>query len=170
MNVFAGEYRRYRRLLEGSIEQVPDADLFRQLDPGANSIGVIVKHLSGNLVSRFTDFLTTDGEKEWRDRESEFTAENATRVALMDQWRRAWEVLEANVFPLGPEDMGKRVTIRGTGFTVEEALARSLSHFSYHVGQVVYLARHFVGEDWTYLSIPPGGTDGYNQNPDKEKG
>ena len=170
MNIFAGEYKRYKGLLENAIEQVSEEDFFKQFGEHDNSIAVIVKHLSGNLLSRFTDFLTTDGEKEWRDRESEFHVNQLTRAELMETWNRAWAVLEEAVFSLGPEDMHKIVTIRGVQFTVEEALARSICHFSYHVGQIIYLAKHFTGQNWQYLTIPPGKSDEYNKNPTKEKG
>ncbi|RMG66384.1 MAG: DUF1572 domain-containing protein [Calditrichaeota bacterium] len=170
MNVFVAEYRRYRKLLEGALAQVSDDNFFRRLDEQDNSIAVILNHISGNLLSRFTDFLTSDGEKPWRNRESEFRVEGMTRTALMEKWDRAWKVLEGSVFSLGPQEMQKVVTIRGVRFSVEEALARSLAHFSYHVGQIVYLARHFSGTAWEYLTIPPGQSEQYNENPDKEKG
>jgi len=170
MNVFVGEYKRYKSLLENAIEQVSEDDMFKQVDEQGNSIAVLVKHLAGNLRSRFTDFLTTDGEKEWRDRESEFDVGQMTKVDLMQTWSDSWNILTDSVFPLSPDDMSKTVTIRGVPFTVEEALARSLSHFSYHVGQIVYLARSLRGKDWKYLSIPPGGSSTYNQNPTLEKG
>ncbi len=170
MHVFVGEYKRYKGLLENAVAQVSDEDFFRQIGETSNSIAIIVKHLAGNLLSRFTDFLTTDGEKEWRQREAEFDASGASRAELMDLWQRAWKVLENNVFSLSPEDMSRTVTIRGVAFTVEEALARSLAHFSYHVGQIVYLAKHFAGDRWQYLTIPPGKSTEYNQNPTMEKG
>jgi len=170
MNVFVAEYKRYKNLLEKAVEQVSDEDFFKQFGAQDNSIAIIVKHISGNLLSRFTDFLTTDGEKEWRNRESEFQVSEITKAELMEMWKRAWQVLEEAVFSLNPEDMKKMVTIRGVAFTVEEALARSLAHFSYHVGQITYLAKHFAGDNWKYLSIPPGGSSAYNQNPSREKG
>ncbi len=169
MNVFVGEYKRFKGLLENAMEQVSDEDFFRELGATSNSIATIVKHLAGNLLSRFTDFLTSDGEKAWRDRESEFEVGELSRAELMEKWGQAWKVLEENVFSLGPEDMSRTVTIRGVSFTVEEALARSLAHFSYHVGQVVYLAKYFADRNWQYLTIPPGKSAEYNQNPTKEK-
>lgn len=169
MNIFANEYKRYKYFLEGALKQVSDEDLFKKIDEYDNSIAVIFKHISGNLISRFTDFLTTDGEKEWRNRESEFTVEALTRTDLLKLWQKAWNILEESVFSLEAEDMHKTVTIRGVEFSVEEALARSLSHFSYHTGQIIFLAKHFAGKNWNYLSIPPGGSEKYNANPDKEK-
>jgi len=170
VNLFVNEYKRYKDLIENSVKQVSEEDFFKQPDKHDNSIAVIVKHLSGNLKSRFTDFLTTDGEKEWRDRDTEFDADKITKADLMLKWYEAWDVLEKAVFSLSPKDMKKTVIIRGVQFTVEEALARSLSHFSYHVGQITYLAKHFAGENWKYLSIPPGESSNYNKNPSKEKG
>ena len=169
MNVFVGEFKRYKSLLEGAVKQVSEEDLFRPLGEQSNSIAVVLKHLSGNFRSRFTDFLTTDGEKPWRDRESEFQVENTTKAELLEAWEQAWQVLQDAVFRLEPDDMSKTVTIRGVTFTVEEALARALAHFSYHVGQIVYLAKHFAGTNWQYLSIAPGESDQYNQNPTKER-
>ncbi len=170
MNVFVGEYKRYKAMLESAVAQVDDAQFFEGLGENGNAIAVIVKHLAGNLQSRFTDFLTTDGEKEWRDREGEFDVTGLSREEIMAMWQDAWKVLETNVFDLSPEDMRKTVTIRGVAFTVEEALARSLAHLSYHVGQIIFMGKYLLGDRWNYLTIPPGGSDAYNQNPAKEKG
>lgn len=170
MNIFVSEYKRYKSLLESAIEQVSEEDIFKQIGEHGNSIAVILKHISGNLLSRFTDFLTADGEKEWRDRESEFHVSKTTKAELMEMWNTSWNVLEDSVFSLCPEDMRKTVKIRGVQFTVEEALARSLSHFSCHVGQIMYLGKYFAGENWNYLTIPPGESSKYNKNPTKEKG
>ena len=170
MNAFIAEYKRYKGLVEKTIEQVSDDDLFRQIGEQGNSIAIILKHISGNLISRFTDFLTSDGEKEWRDRESEFHIENKDRSGLLEMWNTAWEVMEKFVFPLAKDDMQKTVQIRGVQFTVEEALYRSVAHFSYHVGQIVFAAKYFAGHNWRYLSIPPDGSKKYNENPTKERG
>lgn len=169
MNLFVAEFQRYKGLLEKTIEQITDEDFFRAIGGQGNSIAIIVKHLSGNLISRFTDFLTSDGEKEWRDRESEFRIEQRDRSGLLEMWAKAWDVLEESVFSLGPDDMHKMVKIRGVQFSVEEALARSVAHFSYHVGQIIFAAKFFTGKNWKYLSIPPGGSAQYNTNPTKEK-
>ncbi len=170
MNVFVEEYERFKSLMDGALGQVSDKNFFLSLNDQSNSIAIIIKHLTGNFLSRFTDFLTTDGEKEWRHREREFQMEEQDRQTIMKNWEHAWQVMQTAVFNLQPEDMHKTVTIRGVSFTVEEALARSLAHFSYHVGQIVYLAKYFAGETWEYLTIPPGGSEAYNQNPTKEKG
>ena len=170
MNVFVTEYKRYHDLLNKAVTQVSDEDFFTTLGPEDNSIAIIIKHLAGNFKSRFTDFLTTDGEKPWRDREGEFSVEGLSRNQIMNMWEEGWNVLVQNAFSLKESDMKRNITIRGVSFTVEEALARSLAHFSYHVGQVLFLAKHFQGDAWNYLTIPPGGSNAYNQNPTKEKG
>ncbi len=170
MMPFVTEYKRYRQLLEDAVRQVSDEEFFRKIGSTDNSIAILVKHLGGNLTSRFTDFLATDGEKPWRNREGEFDVQGLDREAVMAVWQRGWEILESNAFHLKEEDMKRTVTIRGVKFTVEEALYRSLAHFSYHVGQIVFLAKAFKSNDWQYLTIPPGQSDAYNQNPTKEKG
>lgn len=170
MNVFWPEYRRYEGVLASTLEQLSDDAIFHEIDGTNNSVATIVYHLSGNFRSRFTDFLTTDGEKPWRDRDSEFEIGNLSRAELSEKWSAAWSVLESSVRGLGPQDMERVVKIRGVELTVEEALARSLAHFAYHVGQVVLLAKHFQGAEWRYLSIAPGKSAEYNQNPTLEKG
>ena len=128
-----------------------------------------LKHLAGNLKSRFTDFLSTDGEKPWRNRDTEFIVDHTNRDQLLKDFESAWAVLEANVFSLGEEEMGTIVKIRGVEFTAAEALARSLAHFSYHVGEIVVLAKHHLGEQWQNQSIPPGQSEQYNQHPVNER-
>jgi hypothetical protein len=130
---------------------------------------VIVWHVSGNLRSRFTDFLTTDGEKQWRKRDEEFEARSVSRTELLQKWNEGWDVLLGTLAILKDEDLARTVTIRGQALAVHEALHRSLGHTSYHVGQIVYLAHAFVGTEWTYLSIPPGGSGAYNADPKMEK-
>ncbi|XOB98948.1 DUF1572 family protein [Deinococcota bacterium DY0809b] len=170
MEPYAGEFRRYKRMLEDAVAQLDDEALFTRLGPGENSVADLWKHLAGNLRSRFTNFLDEDGEKPWRDREAEFDAEGQERADLERAWREAWEVLEREALALGDKDRPRRVTIRGVGFSVEEALARSLAHLAYHVGQIVLLGRHLKGPAWRFLTIPPGQSARYNQNPDKERG
>ena len=170
MEPFASEFRRYRRMLEDAVAQLSDEQLFTRLSPGENSAADLWKHLAGNLRSRFTNFLSEDGEKPWRDREDEFDASGLSRSELARAWEEAWGVLEREALALDAANGGRRVTIRGVAFRVDEALARSLAHLSYHVGQIVLLGRHLVGDGWRFLTIPPGHTDRYNQDPDKEKG
>jgi uncharacterized damage-inducible protein DinB len=150
-------YRSYRELGEKALAQIPDEHLNTQLDPGSNSVAVIVKHVAGNLRSRFTDFLTTDGEKPDRDRDSEFEIPNRVhRSDLNRWWEDGWAALLGAIESLRPEDLDRVVTIRGEPHSVPEALSRSITHTAYHVGQIVYLARHFAGAEWTTLSIPKG--------------
>jgi hypothetical protein len=148
----------YRDLGERAIAQVTsDADLHRQLDGDSNSIAVIVKHIGGNLRSRFTDFLTTDGEKPDRNRDSEFEIEGApSRDRLLRWWNDGWDVALESIGSLKPDDLERTVTIRGEELLVVEALNRSVTHIAYHVGQIVYLARHFASGAWQTLSIPRG--------------
>lgn len=153
----ARAYRNYKALADKAIARVPDDRLRIELDPQSNSIAVIVKHVSGNLRSRFQDFLTTDGEKPDRHRDGEFEiAGEVSRAELLAGWERGWSVTLAAIDALTPADLGRTITIRGEGFLVVEALNRSIAHTAYHVGQIVYLARHFAGDAWTSLSIPKG--------------
>jgi hypothetical protein len=152
-----GEYRRYKALGGRAMDQVADADLVTVPAADSNSIAMIVWHLAGNLTSRFTDFLTTDGEKPWRNRESEFVVRDATRAQTMARWDEGWKVLFASLQTLDDDSLARRVTIRGDELTVLEALHRSLAHASYHVGQIVQLAKSYRGAEWQSLSIPKGG-------------
>ena len=163
------EYRRYKALGEGAIGQLGDAEVSAPGPNGGNSIAVIVWHLSGNLASRFTDFLTSDGEKPWRHREEEFAARTVTRDGLMEKWRQGWGVLFEALAGLTDDQLQQQVTIRGQSLAVHDALHRSLAHASYHVGQIVYLAKLQRGAEWRSLSIPPGGSAAYNQNPTLER-
>lgn len=163
------EYRRYQALGQGALEQLSDAQLCQADGSGGNSIATIVWHVSGNLVSRFTDFLDSDGEKPWRDRESEFLARTVSRPELLEQWEKGWSVLLQSLGGLGDDRLHTAVTIRGVPLSVHEALLRSLAHTSYHVGQIVFLAKALRGGDWRYLTIPPGQSAAYNANPIAEK-
>jgi hypothetical protein len=148
-------FRNYKTLGDAALLQAADSDLHALLDPGSNSIAIIVKHLAGNLRSRFTDFLTTDGEKPNRNRDSEFEMpEHASRTEILNWWESGWAIAFAAVDGLVPEDLERTVTIRGESFLVLEALNRLATHAAYHVGQIVLLAKHFSGPDWRTLSIP----------------
>ena len=164
------EYLRYKKLGEGAIIQTPEDGLNKVFGDENNSISVIAAHISGNLNSRFTDFLTTDGEKPWRKRDAEFEERNLTKSELLQLWDDGWLVLFTTLDELSDDDLDKTVTIREKELAVADALHRSLAHVSYHVGQIVYIARMIVGKEWKSLSIPRGGSNAYNQNPDKEKG
>jgi uncharacterized damage-inducible protein DinB len=163
------EYLRYKALAEAAVGQLSDEDLSASGPSGGNSIAVICWHISGNLRSRFTEFLTTDGEKPWRDRDEEFQARAVTRSELLSKWNQGWDVLLATLAALADEQLQLTVTIRGQPMLVHEALHRSLAHTSYHVGQIVYVAKSLRGKDWTFLSIPPGKSAAYNQDPKFER-
>jgi uncharacterized damage-inducible protein DinB len=156
-------FRNYKKMTERAIEQVSDEDFSRQIDPESNSIAVIVKHISGNLISRWTDFLTTDGEKPTRHRDAEFELIKDTRESLMDFWERGWKELFSALEPLAAEDLSRKVTIRGEPHTVVEAINRQLSHYSYHIGQIVFLAKHFQSAEWKTLSIPKNRSAEFNK-------
>ena len=151
-------FRKYQQLGERAMQQLPDADLFRALDAEDNSIAVIVKHLHGNMRSRWTDFLGSDGEKPDRARDAEFDMEGAVdRAQLMGWWEEGWAHVFRAVEALRPTDLGRTVTIRGEPHSVLQAIQRQLLHYAYHVGQIVFLAKHFRGEAWESLSIPKAG-------------
>jgi uncharacterized protein DUF1572 len=150
-------YQNYRKLADAALAQTPDANLHTLIDPDANSVAVIVKHLAGNLRSRFTEFLTADGEKPTRNRDDEFEMPTAvSREQLLQAWNGAWAVTMGEIERLTPADLERTVYIRKEAFLVLEALNRSVTHLAYHVGQIVLLAKHFQGPNWKSLSIPKG--------------
>ncbi|MCK6479015.1 MAG: DUF1572 family protein [Planctomycetaceae bacterium] len=156
-----------RRLADGALAQVPEEAWFRPLAPGENSIALVMKHLSGNMRSRWTGFLTTDGEKPDRNRDGEFELEAAdTPGALRERWETGWTLLHRTLDGLGEGDLARTVTIRGEPHTVLQAIVRQLAHYGYHAGQIVLLARHFAGERWTSLSIPKGRSREFEVNRD----
>jgi uncharacterized damage-inducible protein DinB len=157
------EFERYKKLAERSFAQVKDEELSQPGPGGGNSIAIICWHISSNLRSRFTDFLTTDGEKPWRARDEEFEPRTVTRAELLAKWEGGWRALQDALGSLGDEDLSRTVTIRSQPHTVHEALHRALGHISYHVGQIVYLAKAFRGAGWETLSIPLGASDAFNQ-------
>ncbi|MGW8281705.1 MAG: DUF1572 family protein [Gemmatimonadota bacterium] len=160
MESIEAEYRRYRATAEAAMDQLSDDDLLAVPPGTALSVATIAWHVGGNLRSRFTDFLTTDGEKPWRDRESEFLARIPTRTELLEFWNEGWNVLLNSLDELADRNLADTVTIRGKQLSVIQALHRSLAHTAYHVGQIVYRAKELRGDDWVYLSIPPGGSAG----------
>lgn len=151
----------HRRLVEKALEQVSDEDFFRSPGGESNAIAVIVKHLSGNMRSRFTDFLTSDGEKPDRHRDGEFALAAESRDALMTGWRSSWETTLAALEKLAPGDLERRVTIAGEPHTAIGAINRHLAHLAYHAGQITYLAKLWAGPRWTTLSIPKGESGAY---------
>src|SRR5947209_6454249 len=156
-------FRNYKKMAERAMDQVSDEEFFAAIDEEANSIAVIVKHLAGNLVSRWSDFLTTDGEKPTRDRDAEFEIRDDSREALMEFWEQGWKTLFDNIEPLTVEDFSKTVTIRGQVHTIVEAFNRQLSHYAYHIGQIVLLAKHFKSSEWKTLSIPKNRSAEFNK-------
>ena len=151
------QFRKTKQLADGALAQVSDADLFRALDEETNPIAIVMKHMSGNMRSRWTDFLTTDGEKPDRNRDGEFEITSwDTRESITAAWENGWRCVFEAIGALAPADLEKTITIRGEPHTVVQAIDRQLTHYSYHVGQMVLLARHFAGGRWRSLSIPRG--------------
>ncbi|KAA6456852.1 DUF1572 domain-containing protein [Acidobacteria bacterium AB60] len=146
--------RYYKKLADRAIAQIPDEALFRPLDAESNSIAIIVKHMTGNMRSRWTDFLTTDGEKPTRNRDSEFVDPAPTRAALLADWEDAWALVFAALEPLTDADLARTVTIRGEAHSVLQAINRQLAHYPYHIGQIVLLAKHFASDQWQSLTVP----------------
>jgi hypothetical protein len=147
-------FHQYKNLAERAIEQISDEQLYCVLDPEMNSIAVIMKHMAGNMLSRWTDFLTTDGEKPTRNRDSEFEEPPQARAELMTMWERGWDALFTALDPLTDADMTRTITIRGEAHSVMQAINRQMSHYPYHCGQIVLLAKHFRSSDWKSLSVP----------------
>lgn len=155
-------FRNYKKLAERACEQVSDEEFFALIDAEANSIAIIVKHIAGNLHSRWRDFLTTDGEKEDRNRDTEFELIDDSRESLMRFWETGWQTLFDNLEPLTPVDLERTVTIRGEPHSVVKAINRQLTHYSYHVGQIVFLAKHLRSANWKTLSVPKNRSAEFN--------
>ncbi len=166
------QLRGYKRLAEGAIAQLNDADLHATLDPESNSVATLVKHIAGNMRSRFSDFLTTDGEKPDRNRDWEFEVNSATtRTEIMRWWEEGWNTVFPAIEGLMPEDLTRTVTIRGEPHTVLQALNRALAHYAQHVGQIVFLSKHLRSNDWKTLSIPRGKSEDFKTvTPKYDKG
>lgn len=148
-------FQQYRELAERAMADLGDEEIGHRIDPESNSIATLMQHMGGNLLSRWTDFLTTDGEKASRNRDAEFEDDPAaTRAALFEQWNLGWQALFHALDDLSPADLGRSVTIRGQPHTVVEAINRQLTHYAYHVGQIVVFAKHLRGPQWQTLSIP----------------
>jgi hypothetical protein len=157
------QFAYYQLLGEQGMSQIPDDKLFWQPNAASNSIATIVKHLRGNMLSRWTDFLITDGEKPWRAREAEFDNDLTTRAEIMAKWHEGWQRLFAALDALTPADLARTIYIRNQGHSVTEAINRQLAHYPYHVGQIVFIARLVAGEAWQSLSIPRGNSAAYNE-------
>jgi len=149
-----GVFRYYKRLGESAMAQCPDDKLFVEIDSESNSVAIIVKHLAGNMRSRWTDFLTSDGEKPDRQRDSEFEAPSKTRQEILAMWESGWKLLFDALSPLTDADLERTITIRSEPHSVMQAVNRQIAHYAYHVGQIVYLSRHFARGEWKSLSIP----------------
>jgi len=164
------QFRGHKRLGEGAISQLKDEELFAALDSESNSIAIIIKHLAGNMRSRFTDFLTSDGEKPDRHRDQEFELGGASsRAQVMGWWEQGWAQVFAAIDKLTPDDALRTVTIRGEPHTVVQAINRQVAHYAYHVGQIVFLAKHFRSNDWKSLSIPRGQSEKFKQKAEVER-
>jgi hypothetical protein len=160
------EFKRLKFLADGAISQCSDEQFFATPAPTDNSIAVIVKHMAGNLVSRWTDLLTSDGEKPGRNRDAEFEIlPQDSRARLLDLWEAGWRELFELLGSLTDADVSRAIKIRGESLTLLQAANRQLTHYSYHVGQIVYVAKHFCGASWQTLSIPRGGSAQFNQQP-----
>ncbi|HEY2289334.1 MAG TPA: DUF1572 family protein [Thermoanaerobaculia bacterium] len=159
----ANQFRVYKGLAERALAQVRDEDLFMTLDPESNSLAVLVQHMAGNLISRWTDFLTTDGEKPDRDRDSELVVkEGATRSSLLERWEEGWRRLFEALAGLAEEDLTRTVLIRAEPHSVIRAIDRQLTHQAYHTGQIVFLSKHLASDHWKNLSVPRGKTREFN--------
>lgn len=158
------QLKYYKSLGEKAMEQVSEENLFWEYDNESNSIAVIIRHLSGNMLSRWTDFLHTDGEKEWRNRDVEFNNAVVSREAIMAVWEQGWSCVFHAIGSLQEEDLNKTIYIRNEPHSVVQAINRQLAHYPYHVGQIVYIAKMRVAGSWRSLSIPKGMSDTYNQN------
>ena len=156
-------FRYYKKLAERAMEQVTDEQLFATLDGEMNSIAIVVKHITGNMRSRWTDFLTSDGEKPDRNRDTEFIDPPATRQGLMQVWEDGWGRVFRALEPLSDADLGRTVTIRGEPHSVMQAVNRQIAHYAHHIGQIVMLAKHFAGEEWHSLSIPRNRSADFHQ-------
>lgn len=157
------QFQYYKSLAEKTFDQVDDEKLFWQYNSESNSIAMIVQHLSGNMLSRWTDFLTSDGEKDWRNRDAEFDNDIKTKTALLQQWKDGWQCFFDTLSILKEEDLTKIIYIRNQGHTVLEAINRQLAHYPYHVGQIVFIGKMLQDDHWQSLSIPKGNSGTYNQ-------
>lgn len=155
-------FRYYKSLGEKTFNQLTEEDIRWKPNEASNSIGLIVHHLSGNMLSRWTDFLTTDGEKSWRDREAEFAQDYSSKEEMIVAWQKGWDCLLNALNSLTPEDLSRIVYIRNEGQTVVEVIHRQLAHYSSHMGQIMYIGKQLKGESWASLSIPKGASNEFN--------
>jgi hypothetical protein len=166
----AKSFRQTKSLADKALAQVDDVAFFRALDAESNSPALLVKHVAGNLISRWTDFLTTDGEKPDRNRDAEFLVDGVdTRASLTARWESGWSTLFATLDALAPADIDRTVVIRNEPHTVFDAIERQKTHYAYHVGQIVFVAKHLAGAKWASLSVPRGGSDAFNEKTKSEE-
>ncbi len=156
-------FRYYKKLGEGAMEQLSDEQLSVSLDPEMNSIAIVMKHMAGNMRSRWTDFLTSDGEKPNRNRDSEFEQTPSTRAEVLKNWNEGWDRVFSALEPLSDSDLERTVTIRGEPHSVMQAINRQVAHYSYHVGQIVFLAKHLNASAWKSLSVPRNKSAEFNR-------
>jgi hypothetical protein len=164
LNSVKKRFESYKTLGEKTFEQLSDAQLFWSYNEESNSIATLVKHISGNMLSRWTDFLTSDGEKSWRNRDSEFENDIKTRQELLDKWNKGWDCLFNALDSINEDDLQKTVYIRNEPHIVVDAINRQLAHYPYHVGQIVFIGKMLVGSKWNSLSIPKGQSELFNQS------
>lgn len=157
------QFRYYKMLGDKTFTQLSDEELFRMPGVNSNSIGIIVKHLWGNMMSRWTDFLNSDGEKEWRNREAEFEADIKDREELLAKWEAGWDCVFTALGGLKEEDLSRIIYIRNQGHTLTEAIHRQMAHYAYHVGQIVFIGRMYKGKSWISLSIAKGASKAFNE-------
>lgn len=158
------QFAYYKALAEKTFDQLTEEQLFWQYNAESNSIAIIVKHLAGNMISRWTDIFTSDGEKEWRNRDAEFENDFHTKAELIEYWNKGWNVFLTTLESLTNDDLEKIIYIRNQGHTVMEAINRQLAHYPYHVGQIVYIGKMVCDENWKSLSIPRNSSGSYNQD------
>jgi hypothetical protein len=166
LDVSRHEFRRLRSLADGALTQLDESEWFANPGPESNSVAVIVKHLAGNMRSRWRDFLVSDGEKPDRDRDAEFVTEGDSRAGLIAAWNAGWVELFAAVDALDESDLERKVTLRGEPHAVMQAIARQLTHYAYHIGQLVFLAKTLTGPRWQALSVPRGASRAFNARPE----
>ncbi len=156
-------FRYYKKMAENAMAQVSDQQLAETLDGEMNSIAIVIKHMAGNMRSRWTDFLTTDGEKPDRNRDTEFAAAPPSREELLNLWETGWALVFAALTPLSDADLNRTITIRGEAHSVMQAINRQVAHYAYHCGQIVFLAKHFKSDEWISLSIPRNRSAEFNR-------
>jgi hypothetical protein len=156
-------FRAYKKLADKAIAQTTDDELFVKLDEEGNSIAIVMKHLAGNMISRWTDFLNSDGEKPDRNRDMEFVVEKSNKDDVLEYWERGWQCVFDAIEPLTPADFSRTVAIRGQEHTIVQAINRQLMHYAYHIGQIAFLAKHFRSSDWQSLSIPRNRSAEFNK-------